>query len=732
MKKYAFVFPISCFVGYSTSYSQNLDSSKVIPLNDVLIKNQHVLGGIERMPDVKDNVIFAGKKTEVINLTKLNADLSTNNTRQVFAKIPGMSVWENDGSGIQAGLATRGLSPNRSWEFNVRQNGYDICSEIFGYPETYFTPPMESVEKIEVIRGAASLQFGPQFGGLLNYQIKKGNTNKAIGIETQQTIGSFGLLNTYNAIGGTYKKLSYYAYFHNRVAEGWRENSQYAIHTGYFSANYQLSKRINIAAEYTNMNYKSQQAGGLTDVQFNENNKQSFRERNWFGAPWNVTSLTFKYDISRNVNLQIKSFMTMAERNSVGFTKSITTLDTINPLTLQYNARQVDRDYYSNYGTEARVSVKYNLCGNSNVLAAGIRLHNGKTKRNQLGTGTTGSDFDLTLNNSTYGRSLEFSTINYAAFAENIFQIGKHLKLIPGIRIEFIENSISGYINTSQTGTLNSDKRVHKILLYGFGTEYKVTDKTNIYGNYSLAYRPVTFSEITPSATTEIIDPNLKNASGFNADFGYRGNVKNFLNFDIGIFYLQYNNRIGTITQNSVPFKTNIGTSISKGIESYIEINPIKIFTENVKLGTFSIYASNSFIDAKYTEWNNPLIANNPLLSIANKRVENAPLFIHRFGGTYYLKEFSLTFQYSTVSDVYTDAANTELANVTGTIGKLSGYKIMDASCSYRFLKNYNVKAGINNITDEKYATRRSTGYPGPGLLPGNGRNLFISVGASF
>lgn len=732
MKKYAFVFAISCFVGYSTSYSQNLDSSKVIPLNDVLIKNQDVLGGIERMPDVKDNVIFAGKKTEVINLTKLNADLSTNNTRQVFAKIPGMSVWENDGSGIQAGLATRGLSPNRSWEFNVRQNGYDICSEIFGYPETYFTPPMESVEKIEVIRGAASLQFGPQFGGLLNYQIKKGNTNKAIGIETQQTIGSFGLLNTYNAIGGTYKKLSYYAYFHNRVAEGWRENSQYAIHTGYFSANYQLSKRINIAAEYTNMNYKSQQAGGLTDVQFNENNKQSFRERNWFGAPWNVTSLTFKYDISRNVNLQIKSFMTMAERNSVGFTKSITTLDTINPLTLQYNARQVDRDYYSNYGTEARVSVKYNLCGNSNVLAAGIRLHNGKTKRNQLGTGTTGSDFDLTLNNSTYGRSLEFSTINYAAFAENIFQIGKHLKLIPGIRIEFIENSISGYINTSQTGTLNSDKRVHKILLYGFGTEYKVTDKTNIYGNYSLAYRPVTFSEITPSATTEIIDPNLKNASGFNADFGYRGNVKNFLNFDIGIFYLQYNNRIGTITQNSVPFKTNIGTSISKGIESYIEINPIKIFTENVKLGTFSIYASNSFIDAKYTEWNNPLIANNPLLSIANKRVENAPLFIHRFGGTYYLKEFSLTFQYSTVSDVYTDAANTELANVTGTIGKLSGYKIMDASCSYRFLKNYNVKAGINNITDEKYATRRSTGYPGPGLLPGNGRNLFISVGASF
>lgn len=125
------------------------------------------------MPDLKNNVIYTGKKNEVIQLNRLNADLSTNNTRQVFAKVPGMSIWENDGSGIQVGVATRGLSPNRSWEFNVRQNGYDISSEVFGYPETYYTPPMEALEKIEVIRGAASLQYGPQFGGLLNYRIKK-------------------------------------------------------------------------------------------------------------------------------------------------------------------------------------------------------------------------------------------------------------------------------------------------------------------------------------------------------------------------------------------------------------------------------------------------------------------------------------------------------------------------------------------------------------------------------
>ena len=303
---------------------------------------------------------------------------------------------------------------------------------------------------------------------------------------------------------------------------------------------------------------------------------------------------------------------------------------------------------------------------------------------------------------------------------------------MPGIRFDYIENQSKGYINTTPTGTLNPNQRVRQLLLYGIGSDLMVTEKTNVYGNYSLAYRPVTFSELTPSATAEIIDPNLKDASGFNADLGYRGTVKNYLSFDVGVFYLHYDNRIGTLTQNGAPFKTNIGTSVSKGVESYIEINPVKILTDNSKIGSISFFASNSFIDAKYTKWNNPIISNDLAKSIENKRVENAPQYIHRFGATYYLKGFSATFQLSSVGNVFTDAANTETSNSTGTIGKLSGYQVMDASFSYKFMERYNFKGGVNNIADEKYATRRAGGYPGPGIMPGNARTIFVSFGASF
>jgi outer membrane receptor for Fe3+-dicitrate len=90
-----------------------------------------------------------------------------------------------------------------------------------------------------------------------------------------------------------------------------------------------------------------------------------------------------------------------------------------------------------------------------------------------------------------------------------------------------------------------------------------------------------------------------------------------------------------------------------------------------------------------------------------------------------------------TVTDILTERtlrvqAQTLLANTTATIGKLSGYEVMDASLSYKFMERYNFKAGVNNIADKKYATRRAGGYPGPGIMPGNGRTVFVSIGASF
>ncbi len=222
-------------------FNLKAQDSTIQQLKDVLINYKRAVP--ERLKEVDNNILFSGKKNEVIRIDAIDANLITNNSRQIFSRVPGVSIWENDGSGIQISVGARGLSPNRSWEFNTRQNGYDISSDAFGYPEAYYNPPMEAVEKIQIVRGGASLQFGAQFGGLLNYILKRETNNKAFNFESQNSLGSYGLMSSHNAISGNTNKVNYYVYNHSRKGNGWRENSQYEVRNTHAFFQYKFTEK---------------------------------------------------------------------------------------------------------------------------------------------------------------------------------------------------------------------------------------------------------------------------------------------------------------------------------------------------------------------------------------------------------------------------------------------------------------------------------------------------------
>lgn len=183
--------------------SSSKDTTTWHRLKDVTIVGRNSKSDYQQIPEIVGTNIYAGKKNALIVLEHVQGNIANNTMRQVLAKVPGIHVWESDPSGIQIGIAARGLSPNRSWEFNVRQNGYDIAADPFGYPEAYYNPQLQAVQRIEIVRGQGALQYGPQFGGMINYILKNGTEiNKPFEFETQQTIGSNGLINSFNAIGG--------------------------------------------------------------------------------------------------------------------------------------------------------------------------------------------------------------------------------------------------------------------------------------------------------------------------------------------------------------------------------------------------------------------------------------------------------------------------------------------------------------------------------------------------
>ncbi len=740
--KYKFILLLltSCFISQA-QYEDIAFNDTIKRLSPVIVTPKQQ--SPERMPEMKGNVIFSGKKNEVLKLSNINGNFTTNNAREIFARIPGVTIWENEGSGIQINVGVRGLSPNRSWELNTRQNGYDISSDVFGYPEAYYNPPLEAVETIELVRGGGSLQFGPQFGGMLNYILKR-ETKKKFSYEAQNTVGSYGLMSSYNAIGGNYKKFSYYVYNHSRSADGWRENSQYTVRNTHAFLEYRFTENTKISAEYTNMDYQMQQAGGLTDEQFNINSRQSLRDRNWFGTPWNVFSINFDTKISNNFTSNTKLFGLIGERNSVGFTATPNIVDAINPATNDYANRRVDRDLYENYGIENRNIYKYKLGKIKNNLAFGVRLYKANTQRLQDGRGTTGSGFDISID-GRYVRDLDFTTENVAVFAENQFKITDKLSITPGVRYEYIQNTGNGRFGISSGNDIAmANKNISRSQpLFGLGLEYKFRT-TNIYANITQAFRPVLFSDITPPAVTDVIDPNLKDASGFNADLGFRGTFKKYLNFDVSLFYLSYNNRIGGIRQfiNNDPsqgtflFRTNLGETVNKGIEGFANLNITRLFEIERPYGNLDFFASISFIDSRYTDFRIFSASGTaPNVSItetnlSGNRVENAPRYIHNFGLSWSNSSISTTVQYRMSGRIFTDANNTNTPSANGITGILDDYRVLDLSTEYKFLKNYNIRAGINNLFDEEYATRRAGGYPGPGVLPGEGRTLYISIGA--
>lgn len=734
----AFFFFVSANYAQKTSTTISDTINYLKPVNVYSIENTP-----ERMPEIKNNALFSGKKNEVLVLSNITGNFATNNAREIFSRVPGVTVWENEGSGIQINVGVRGLSPNRSWELNTRQNGYDISADVFGYPEAYYNPPLDAVESIELIRGGASLQYGPQFGGMLNYVLKR-EKEKEFSFETQNTVGSYNLLSSYNAIGGKINKFSYYAYNHSRSADGWRENNEYKVRNSHVFLQYEFTENTKLSAEYTNMNYQMQQPGGLTDAQYEDNDRQSGRERNWFGTPWNVFSLNFDTKLGANLTSNTKLFGLVAERNSVGFTATPNIEDAYNTTTNSLANRGVDRDFYKNFGLENRNIFTYNLGKTKNNLAFGTRLYKANTRRQQQGVGTTGSDFDLNIEGN-YPRDLNFYTENITLFAENQFKVTDLFSVTPGARYEYINSTAEGQFGVSGNNpVLLENKRITRNQpLFGLGLEYKI-NTTNIYANISQAYRPVLFSDLTPPAVTDVIDPNLKDASGFNADLGYRGSIKNYLNFDFSVFYLSYNNRVGGSrqfvnndpTQGTFLYRTNLGETVNKGIESFVNFNVTRFFKIENTHGNLDVFATLSFIDSKYTNFETFTTAGTaPNITItqsnlSGNRVENAPRYIHNFGATWSNNQFSGTLQYKMSGQVFTDANNTVTPSANGVTGLLEGYNLLDFSAEYKFLKNYNIRTGINNLTNEKYATRRASGYPGPGILPGEGRTFFLSIGA--
>lgn len=719
-----------CTIGSLTAQSINQsiqkganDSLTARTLKQVTVKGARSVV-VESLPNVHGTYLMGGKRSESIQLSEIDANVAEKTPRQVFARIPGVFVYDMDGTGNQINIATRGLDPHRSWENNVRQNSVITNSDMYGYPASHYSPPMESIDRVELVRGTASLQYGAQFGGMLNYVTKQADTTRRFGFETINSVGSYGLRSTYNAIGGRIGKWTYYAYYYRRHSDGYRENSRSDAQAQFGRLHYQATGRLGFTAELGRSTYVYQIPGPLTDAMFAQNPRQSTRSRNYFNPDIYIPSLKADWQLSDRTRLLWTVSAVLGARNSVQLDAFATVPDTISRVTGQYRTRQVDVDNFNSYTSETRLLHRYKLGGVGATLATGIQLISTDLHRRQLGVGTTASDFDLTLTDP-FKRDLHFRTKNLAVFAENQFQLTDRLTVSPGVRVEQGKTEMRGSITYYAPENLPTDISHHFALL-GINAQYRVNDAVKVYGGWSQSYRPVVFKDIIPTSVYERIDKNLKDAYGYNAEIGVDGHWEG-VHLNLTVFDLLYHNRLGTLLLansdgTNYIFRTNIGDSRSTGVEALIETQLLR--TDKMLISGFT---STAYNNARYI--NGRVSAGTENQSVTGNQVESAPRWTSRNGLTARYGTASLTLQYSYVAQTFSDALNTPTPSANGAVGPVPAYSLWDLNGTWRIKRLLTVRGSVNNLLNQQYFTKRPTFYPGPGVWPSDGRSAVLTVG---
>jgi len=713
----------------STAKTEFIDSTRASKmLTEVIVIANPGVKGFPYLADFDGTRLMVSKKSELILLEKLDANFANQSLRQVFGRTPGLHVIESDPSGFNTSIAIRGLSTNRSWDFNMRQNGYDITPDPMGYNEAYYTPSLEWVEKIEIVRGAAALQYGPQVGGLINYILEKPIFDMRFRGEVQQSFGSFGLKSSLIKFRSGVKNLAFVASHQYREGDGFRPNSNFSSNQSYIRVDWKPFSHGLFSFELTKSNALAQLAGGISEAQFKVDPWVSYRARNYFSSHWFMPVVKFNYSPSKLFNSQLQIFAIQSGRSQLGFTKTNDVLDVLNS-SGNYSNRSLDVDEYMSYGAEIRSGLSaFNEKWQS---SAGLRVFRGNMFRQQQGLADNGTAYSEYLVESKFPRSLTFVNQNFSAFIENALSITPKFKLTGGMRYEYIVSQGNGLMS-SNTPFLSPDRQ-RSFILWGAGASFKPSSELEIYGNASQSFRPISFSDLLPAATTDVVDSALKDARSLNFDLGIRGKKGNFFRYDMSAYRLQFSDRIGSLSMKnsngqSYLFRTNLGQSSSVGLELYVELDPISWLNGSSRYGNISVFLSLGV--------NNAIYQNFVLTSgenLAGKYLENAPQQILRSGITYSYKRLSFTYQMSYTAESFSDAQNTVKPNTSGTIGLIPGYTLDDFSFTYKYRKHWHLKGSVNNIGDVLYFTRRGTGaFPGYGILPAAPRNLSCTLGFVF
>ena len=633
--------------------------------------------------------IFAGKRATVIDLDAL-PKVQANNYRQALALTPGLLVSEESSPLVSLGY--RGIGePHRSQFMQVLKDGIPIHADPFGYPEAYYTPPLDVVDRMEFIRGGGALMYGTQPAGALNYVTNMPDTKKAFNFRTQNTFGSDDLFSTYTAADGTVGELGYLGYFNHRESTGFRAtNSEYTLDGAHGKLVWQPSDSTRWILGLDWYEEDHGEPGGLTPEQYAADRNQTTKFNDRFRMERRAASLELQHEFRKGFDLNVKTWGGYYDRWSRR--ENFSTKD---------GSTNIERQEFNTFGIEPRVRYDWSAWGNEHTLTGGLHYYTADSPRtDKRGSTVTANDGELVRR---VQRDVQYGSV----FAENKFTFGR-LSITPGVRVEMVDQEVT---RTFPTALTKENSAIEP--LFGLGLAYDFENENELYANASESYRGTIFTEtLIPSAGT-IVSDDIEPARTWTYEVGLRGTPQSWLTYDTSLFYIDMENRYG-IFDNTLG---NVGRTVNYGWDAAVQADLVGLWdakhgsSHGETIGALNLYANVSLLEASFANGR-----------FDGGRPQYTPAYMVRTGLIW------SKYDRAKISFLGTFVGDHNSADDAAAERAIPAYMTWDLIGEIQITDHITLMAGVNNVFDESYFSR----VRGDGIDPAYGRNFYVGGAIRF
>jgi Fe(3+) dicitrate transport protein len=643
-------------------------------------------------------------------------------TSEALRKVAGVHVRDEEGFGLRPNIGIRGLNPTRSSKVLLLEDGIPLTYAPYGDNASYYHPPIDRFERLEVLKGGAQIAYGPQtVGGVVNYLTPRPPTQPTGSLTV--TGGNRNYFNGHGSYGATLGRTGFLVDYMRKQGDGARDNLNFKLNdlnakVVHGAGNsHTLTFRGNYYSEDSNVTYSGLRLDEyLADPRANPFGNDFFYADRYGASATHAAALSGNVAMTTNVYWSTfkrhwwRQSSNSAQRPNDSGDPGCAGMANLN--TTCGNEGRL-REYYS-WGVEPRMSMHHRAFGAASETDFGVRAHfENQDRLQENGAFPTARTGVLAESNVRKNAA-------YAGFVQNRFLLSGWT-ITPGLRLEHVQYERTNRLANTGAGVTGDTELTR--FIPGFGVSHTTGELVTLFGGVHRGFAPPRTEDVISNAGGVIdLDPELS----WNYEAGVRSALRPGISVDATFFRMDYENQIvpASLAGGVGATLTNGGATLHQGLELRAQVDsaPITNSAHDVYFRfSYTYQPVAEFTGARFSN-----IATFGNVSVSGNRLPYAPEQTAVVGVGYSYSAFDARLEAVRTGEQFTDDLNTVATTADGQRGLIDGSTVWNAAVNYTVGRS-TLFFSLKNLFDELYVVDRTRG-----ILPGAPRLVHAGVRVGF